>query len=172
MKIDAREILEIHLVHDAGVGRNHAEVLERVLAPAQERVALAIARELEPGVEVGGVGFGVVIDLHRVIDDELDRLQRIDLSRVAAEPQDAVAHRRQIDDGGHAGKVLQQHARGGEGNLLLDLRRHVPAGQRLDVLRVDEPRVLPAQQVLEQDLERERQARRSTGNPPSRAPAG
>ena len=37
--------------------------------------------------------------------------------------------------------------------------RHVPAGQRLDVLGIDEPRVLAAQQVLEQDLQRVRQAR-------------
>ena len=33
------------------------------------------------------------------------------------------------------------------------------AGQRLDVVRVDEPRVLAAQQVLEQDLQRIRQPR-------------
>ena len=30
---------------------------------------------------------------------------------IAAEPHDAVAHRRQIDDRGHAGEVLEQHAR-------------------------------------------------------------
>ncbi len=40
---DAREVLQIDLVHDAGVGRNDAEVLERVLTPAQERVALAVS---------------------------------------------------------------------------------------------------------------------------------
>ena len=41
---NAREVLEVHLVADAGVGRHHAEVVERRLAPAQERVALAVAR--------------------------------------------------------------------------------------------------------------------------------
>ena len=65
-----REVLEIDLMDDAGVRRNDAEVLERVLAPAQERVAFAVAREFEPGVEVGSVGFRVVIDLNGVIDDE------------------------------------------------------------------------------------------------------
>ena len=52
---DAREVLEVDLVDDAGVGRHDAEVVERVLAPAQERVALAVARELELGVQLGGV---------------------------------------------------------------------------------------------------------------------
>ena len=96
---DAREVFEVDLVDDPGVGRHDAEVVERLLAPAQERVALLVARELQRRVQVGGVALRVVIDLDRVIDDELDRLQRVDLLRVAAEPHDAVAHRREIDDG-------------------------------------------------------------------------
>ena len=43
----AAEVLEIDLVHDAGVRRHHLEIAERGLAPAQERVALAVARELD-----------------------------------------------------------------------------------------------------------------------------
>ena len=89
------------------------------LAPAQEHVALAIAVVLEIGVQRQRVGGAEVIDLHRVIDDELDRLQRIDLLRIAAERDDAVAHRRQIDDAGHAGEVLQQDPRRHERDFLL-----------------------------------------------------
>ena len=47
---DAREELEVHLVDDAGARRHDLEVVERALAPAQERVALAVALELELGV--------------------------------------------------------------------------------------------------------------------------
>ena len=48
-------------------------------------VALAVALELELGVdEERGVG-AVLVDLHRVVDDEIDRLQRIDALRIAAE---------------------------------------------------------------------------------------
>ena len=54
VKIDARQVLEVDLVDDAGVGRHDAEVAERVLAPAQERVALLVARELERRVEIAG----------------------------------------------------------------------------------------------------------------------
>ena len=147
-------------------GGTTREVVERLLAPAQERVALLVARELERGVQIGGVALDVVIDLDRVIDDELDRLQRIDLARVAAEPDDAVAHRGEIDDRGHAGEILEQHARRHERDLLLapcDVTSH--PRQRLDVVGVDEPAVLAAQQVLEQDLQRIRQPRqpRKTG---------
>ena len=38
---------------------------------------------------------------------------------IAAEPHDAVAHRREIDDARHAGEVLQQHARGHERDFAL-----------------------------------------------------
>ena len=89
------------------------------LSPAQEHVALAIAVVLEIGVQRQRVGRAEVIDLHRVIDHELDRLQRIDLLRIAAERHDAVAHRRQIDDARHAGEVLQQDPRRHERHFLL-----------------------------------------------------
>ena len=48
---DAREVLEVDLVHDPGVGRHDGEVVEGVLAPAQERVALLVALELALGVD-------------------------------------------------------------------------------------------------------------------------
>ena len=153
----AREVLEIHLVDDAGVGRNDAKIVERVLAPAQERVALLVARELEIGVQLEGVGLAEVVDLHRVIDDELDRLQRVDAVGVAAEAHDAVAHRREIDHAGHAGEVLQQDARRHERDLRLRGALDVPARQRLDVGGLHGPAVLVPQQILEQDLQRVRQ---------------
>jgi len=40
---DAREVLEVDLVADAGARRHDGEVVERLLAPAQERVTLAVA---------------------------------------------------------------------------------------------------------------------------------
>ena len=82
-----------------------------------------------------------------------------DLVRIAAERDDAVAHRRQIDHARHAGEVLQQHARRHEGDLLLPPTVEAPRRQRADVVGLDERAVLAAQQVLEQNLQRERQAR-------------
>ena len=66
-----------------------------------------------------------------------------------------VAHRRQIDDGGHTGEVLHQHPRRTEGDLALGAA--APSGQRGDVVGADERRALVAKQVLEQDLQRVRE---------------
>ena len=152
------EVLEIHLVADAGAGRHDAEVLERVLSPPQEDVALLVALELELGVDQERGLRAVLVHLDRVVDDEIDRLERIDALRVAAERRDGVAHRGEIDDGGDAGEVLQQYAAVRNAISFSPRARHVPFGEREDVVVLDERVVLVSQQVLQQDLETERQA--------------
>ncbi len=104
---------------DAGAGRHHAEILERVLAPAQEGVALAVALELDLDIAAERVRRAGDVDHHRVVDDEIDRDQRVHLLGLAAEPDDAVAHGGEIDHGGDAGEILHQDARGLERHFLV-----------------------------------------------------
>ena len=52
----AAQVLEVHLVNDAGARRHDAEVAERLLAPAQERIALLVALELDRVVRESDVG--------------------------------------------------------------------------------------------------------------------
>ena len=155
---DRREVFEIHLVHDAGVGRHGAEILERRLAPAQERVALLIALEFEQRVQLEGVVGAVVIDLHGVIDDQIDRDQRIGLLGIGAHFLERVAHGGEIDYAGHAGEILQDHA----GRAEVDLARvgfGVPLGDVFDVGALDGGAVFEAQQVFEENLDRVGNAR-------------
>ena len=130
----AGEELEVHLVADAGVRRHGLEVREGALAPAEEGVALPVAAELERRVPLDREPRREVVDLHRVVDHELDGDQRVDLLRVAAEVGHRGAHRGQVDDGRHAGEVLQEDAGGVVVDLLRRLCGGIPAGDRLDVL--------------------------------------
>ena len=138
---------------DAGVRRHGLEVREGALAPAEEGVALAVAPELELGVALDREPRREVVDLHRVVDHELDRDQRVDLLRVAAEVGHRRAHRGQVDDRRDAGEVLQQDARRVVADLLRRLGCGIPAGDRLDVARRDGDAVLAPQHVLEQDAQ-------------------
>ena len=54
---------------DAHAGRDGGEVVEGGLAPLEEGVALAVAGELEGGVEVVGVDGAKLVDLDGVVDD-------------------------------------------------------------------------------------------------------
>ncbi len=144
-------------MHDAGVRRHDAEVLERGLAPAQEAVALLVALELDGVVLRERVLGAEVVDLHRVVDDELGRRQRVDHLRLAAELDDGVAHCGQVDDRGHAREVLQHDARRCERDFAVGLGLRVPVRERRDVGGRDVLAVLEAQQVLEQDFQRVRQ---------------
>jgi hypothetical protein len=68
-------------------------------------------------------------------------------------------HRRQIDDRRDAGEVLHHYSGRGERDLHRRCRVRIPAGQRLDIRCPDRLAVLVAEQVLKQDLQRERQSR-------------
>src|ERR1700722_17898275 len=82
---DPGEVFEIDLMHDAGVGRDNGEITKPGLAPAQERVTLLISLEFEQCVHLEGVGSAELVDLHGGIDDQFDRLQRIDQRRIGTE---------------------------------------------------------------------------------------
>jgi hypothetical protein len=68
-----REVLEVHLMTDAGAGRHDPEVLERSLSPAQETVAFAIAPHLKIDVGLERAIVAELVDHHRVIDHQVDR---------------------------------------------------------------------------------------------------
>jgi hypothetical protein len=90
---DAAQVLEVHLMHDASVRRHDGEILESALTPAEKCVALLIALELDRRVFREGVRCAEEVDLHRVVDDELRRRERVDPLRRAAELDDGVTHR-------------------------------------------------------------------------------
>ena len=94
-----------------------------------------------------------------MVDDEVDFGEGIDLFRIAAEILHRIAHRRQIDNGGNAGQILHQHARGPERDFAIRALLGEPAGDRLDVVRGDGVAVFVAQQVFEQHLQGIRQPR-------------
>ena len=82
-----REVLQIHLVHDANARRYYAESFEGLLAPFQELVALAVALEFQLHVALQRIARAEEIDLHGVVHHQIDRHQRLDDPRVAAEPR-------------------------------------------------------------------------------------
>ena len=105
-----REIFEVHLMHDPDPGRHHSERLERLLAPFEKLVALRISLELHLEIQLQRFWRPGEIDLHRMIDDQIHRNERLDDLRVPAKPRDRASHRREIDQQRHPGEILQDDA--------------------------------------------------------------
>ena len=154
---DLRQVLEVDLVTMPVSGGTTRKFWKRLLPPAQELVALAVALELELDVVGERIGRAEAVDLHRVVDDQIDGHQRIDAARIAAEAAHRVAHRRQIDDRRDAGEVLQQHARRHERHFADRWSGRIPRRHLANVLGAHEAAVLVAEEVLQQDADAERQ---------------
>ena len=94
-----------------------------------------------------------------MVDHEVDGHQRIDPAGVGAAAGDGIAQGRQVDDRGHAGQVLHQHARGQEGQLGAGGGRR-PRGQRAHILLAHVGAPGPPQQVLQEHAHRVRKRQR------------
>jgi|GEM_PF-3609592 len=94
----------------------------------------------------------------RVVDHQIRRLEGIDQFGIATETLHGVAHRRQVNHGRHTGEILQHHPGGHERHLLAGAAFGVPVAERLDLLGGHIASVFLAQEVLQQHLQRERQA--------------
>lgn len=139
------------------VAGGRPEALERALTPFEELVALAVPLELALGVVEQGEGGSELINLHGVIDDQIDGHDGIDAIGLAAQASHGGAHGGQIDDRRHAGEVLQDDPSRFEGYLerLGHLRR--PAGQSLDVFGRYCVAVCGSQHGLQKYSDRKRQ---------------
>jgi hypothetical protein len=150
------EVLEVHLVADAGAGRHDAEPLERLLRPPKEGVPLAVPPILELDVALVRLGRAEEVDLHGVVDHEVDRDRGLDRHRVGAGALRGAAHRGEVDDGRDAGEVLHQHASWHERDVVGGAG---PPGERSDVVFGDVAGAAAPQQVLEEDQDGLREPR-------------
>ena len=125
---DLGEELQVDLVADALARREHAQRAERVLRPPEERVALLVARVLDRDVPREGIRHARDVDDDRMVDDEVDGDRGIDALGLAAEVDDRVTHRREVDDRRYPGEVLHEDTRRHEVELATpDFRRRAIA---------------------------------------------
>ncbi len=154
------QIFEVHLMANAGARGHDPEVRKGFLAPPQEAIALAVALVFQGHVVAERLRGPELVDDDGMVDDEVDRNQRVDLVDVAAELLHRVAHGREVDDGRNTGEILHQHTGRAERDLLFVLAAGgEPGCNRKDVILRDAPAVLVAQQIFEQHLHREGELR-------------
>src|SRR3546814_7330852 len=84
-------MLDVDLMADADRRRDDAEIAEAGLRQFEEGIAFPVARVFDLQIPGEGVLPPEDVDSDRMIDDEVDRRQRIDVGRIAAQPGNGVA---------------------------------------------------------------------------------
>ena len=144
---------------DARLGRYDTEVPKRPLPPLQELIALAIALVLQDAVQREGFRERVVVDLHGMVDDEIRRLQGVDVRRIASHGNHRLAHRGKIDHRRNPREVLHQDPGWPVRDFSGRNGRGIPVQDRLYVPCRNAAPILVSQEVFQQDLDRVRQPR-------------
>ena len=144
---------------DTGLRRNDIEIVESFLAPFEKLVALPVALELDLHVHVQRIGTVREVDLDGVVDDEIDRNERLDDLRLFAGVRSRRAHRSEVDEQRHAREVLQENAGDHERDLFLPLSGAAPVREHLHVVLSDLLPIHVAEHGLEDDADRDGQLR-------------
>ena len=145
---------------DAGARRHDLEIVERLAAPFEELVALAVALDIRAR-RSSRTRCGVPNSSTITLWSMTRWTGTSGLIFCGSPPSCAhrVAHRGEVDDRRNAGEILHQHARRAVLDLAVDPPLLEPVGHRLEVVAGDRLAVLEAQQIFEQHLHREGQAR-------------
>jgi len=151
---DSAKVLEIDLVTDAGIGRDHAKIAERPLSPAEKLVALPVALELQVGIGCEGRSRAVAVHLHRMVDDKVGRLQGIDPCRIAPQAFQGRTHGGKVGDGRDSSKILEQDPGRHELDLLVREGLGMPVAELHDIIPFDRDPVLAAQEVFQKNFDR------------------
>ena len=152
---------------DPGARRHHAEAVERLLRPAQQRVPLGVAPVLELDVALVRLGGAEQVDLHRVVDHEVDRDRAGSPStgrRRRARSALRIAARSTT-----AGTPVKSCISTRPGMKATSPAGPGQAASARDVVVGDVARAGAAEQVLEQDPHGVREARRCRRRPGRRA---
>ena len=101
-------------------GPTSAELRQAILHDFERLMEGATKEALTEFGEVYQDGeYPQVVYADRMIDDQIDGYNRIDLLGISTEPGHSRAHGGQINYSGHAGEILHQNALGVIGDLLV-----------------------------------------------------
>ncbi len=86
-----------------------AEIVERFLPPFKKSIPLQIALIFAINVHLKRARSAEFVNHHRMVNDQINRIEWVNLLGFTAQGDDTVAHRGQIDHGRYASKILHQH---------------------------------------------------------------
>ena len=153
------EVLEVDLVDDADAGGHDLEGVEGLHAPLEELVALAVARELEIEVLLQRVSRAGEINLHGVVDHQIDGHEGLDDLGIFSHFSHGGTHGGEVHEQRHPGEVLQDDTRHHERNFGRAGGIGLPGGQLTHIRLQHAFAVAIAQHGLEDQADADGEAR-------------
>ena len=150
----ARQIFQIHLMHDTKAWWHNAKSVKCLHTPFHELITLVVAREFQFHVQIQRAFLTEMIDLHRVIHNQINWHQWFDVFGFDAHFAGYVAHGGQVGQQRHAGEILQDDARNYKRNFIVALSSRAPVGQLFDVFFSDFFAVAVTQHRFQYDTNR------------------
>ena len=149
------QVFKVHLVADACARWHNAEVVERALTPFEEGIAFHVTLIFAVHVHLESTWVAELVNHDRVVDDQINRVQRVDLLGVAAQGNDAVTHGSKVNNGWNTCEVLHQHAGRAVSDFAGVLAAFVrPFRECLDIVNRDrETAVFKTQKVLQDNFQ-------------------
>ena len=153
VKDDAGEVLDIYLVNNACSWGDNPEIIEGARTPSKELVALVIALVFNFNVLLDGIFRTERFDNHRVVNNHLCRVERVNRFCLATQRDHSVANRSEVNDTGDTREVLHEDAGWGELNLSIGLCARIPVRNSFDVVNGSVLAILVTEEVLSQNFE-------------------
>ena len=131
-----------------------SEVLESGFTPLEEGESLLVSNEFELLIFVFGIGRARHIYLNRVVNDEINLAERIDLFGVSAQSCTGSSHGCKIYDRRYTSKILQNNPSGFERNFYALLGVLFPIENCFDIVFRDCKFITISNSGFEEDSDR------------------
>ena len=143
------EILQIDLVADTGARWDDAEATERLLAPLEKHITFVVTLHLQTHVLFKRIIIAKMVHGHRVVNNQVNRGERVHFCGIAPQAFYRFTHCRQINHRRNAGEILHQHPGRTIGDLPVGVGVLQPSGQGVNILSRNGEVILPAQEVFQ-----------------------
>ena len=155
-----RKVFKVNLVTDTGSRRYNAEVVKGALTPFKECVTFHVAFVFTIHVHLERARGAEFVDHNGVVNDQINRIQRVNFFSVTTEGNQTVAHRGKVNYGRNAGEILHQNACWTICDFTWVLTTvHSPFSEGFDVIDGDCLTIFKAQHVFQNHFQGSWQAR-------------
>jgi len=152
------KVFQINLMDDSDTWWNHLEGIKSLHPPFQELVSFPVSSEFLVQIAIHGVSGSCEIHLDRVVDDQIDRNERLDDFWILIQTIDGRTHCGKINQQGDSREVLQDDTSNDKWDFGSSFCIRLPLGQLAYTILLDLHAIAIPKDGFQDNADRNRQA--------------